>query len=527
MGEHRHMEKELRERLQFETLLSDLSAIFVNLPADQVDDQIEGAIHRIVELLDFDRGTLFKKSEDNATFIPSHVWVKPGHTGSIEWLPEEKAPWISERIRQGRALKWSCPEELPAEAARDKEFLKDYGNRSQVIVPLVAGGTLVGTLTLCTLAESRSVSDDVVNRMGLIGGIFAGALERKRAEQALKLALSQVQELKDQLQAENVYLHTKIQLNKDQFAIIGQSAAIQKVLRQIEHVASTDATVLVTGETGTGKELVARAVHEVSARKALPMICVNCASLPPSLIESELFGREKGAFTGAVAKQVGRFEIANGSTLLLDEIGDFPMELQAKLLRVLEDGQFERLGNSKSIKVDARLIASTNRNLLQAVREGQFRADLYYRLNVFPIVIPALRERQEDIPLLVWSFVEEFSKRFNKPIESVSRNDMNALQQYIWPGNVRELRNVVERAVILHQGRVLRIPVPNLGAEHLGGSSSAVSLEQVERDHIIETLKKTKLRVSGENGAAKMLNINPKTLESRMKKLGIVRGDSL
>ena len=350
--------------------------------------------------------------------------------------------------------------------------------------------------------------------------LLAGALERKAAEIALKNAFKEVRELKDRIQAENVSLQEEIQLIQGHKEIIGRSDGIRKVLRQIRQVAQTDSTVLITGETGTGKEMVAWAIHKTSPRKGRAMVCVNCAGLPPSLIESELFGHEKGAFTGAVAKQSGRFEFANSSTIFLDEIGDLPMEVQAKMLRVLQDRRIERLGSLKSIEVDVRIVAATNRDLVKGVKEGRFREDLFYRLNVFPIHVPPLRERRDDIPLLVAAFVQEFSKRLGRNIDSVSRKDMEALQRYSWPGNMRELRNVIERAVILNQGSVLRIHVPEQPSDTVHPPDT---LDDLERNHIIKILDKTGWRVSGDRGAARILNINPKTLESRMKKLGIKR----
>ena len=387
MGDCRKMEELLLERLRFETLLSDLSAIFVNLPPDKVDGEIEGSVKRIVESLGFDRGTLLQPTRNGRGFIPTHVWAKPGYQKRSEYLPSKQAPWLSKVLREElKILKFAKIDDLPPEAECDKQFLRDYGVRSYVLIPLVAGGNVIGGLGLSTIADYRTIPEEMANRMGLIGGVLAGALERKRADESLKRAITELRKLKDKLQAENVYLRKEIKFVHGQWAIIGQSDGIRKVLKQIEQVGDTDATVLITGETGTGKELVARALHEVSARKSQAMVCVNCAGLPQSLIESELFGRERGAFTGATSKQVGRFEIANGSTMLLDEIGDIPPELQAKLLRVLQDGQFERLGNPKTIRVDVRVIASTNRDLMTAMRNGQFREDLYYRLNVFPIV---------------------------------------------------------------------------------------------------------------------------------------------
>jgi transcriptional regulator with GAF, ATPase, and Fis domain len=293
---------------------------------------------------------------------------------------------------------------------------------------------------------------------------------------------------------------------------------MRKVLGQVEQVARTDATVLLLGETGTGKELLARAIHRLSARKDRPLVTVNCASLPPTLIESELFGREKGAYTGALTRMAGRFELADRSTLFLDEIGELPLELQSKLLRFLEEGSFERLGSSKPIHVDVRIVAATNRDIGQEVKDGKFRRDLFYRLNVFPIVIPPLRERREDIPLLVRAVVKEFQKKMGKEIESIPKKTMEALRTYSWPGNVRELRNLIEHAMILSKGKILNIQVPKPASSE---TYSAGTLEDMERMHVMAVLEKTGWRISGQGGAAELLGLKRTTLYSKIKKLGI------
>lgn len=343
---------------------------------------------------------------------------------------------------------------------------------------------------------------------------------RKKAEESLQDALSEVRQLRNKLREENLYLKEECNLLQSHNDIVGNSELIRAVLNQIEQVSSTDATVLIQGETGTGKELIANAIHGMSPRKDRLMIKVNCGALPPTLIESELFGREKGAFTGALSKQIGRFELADASTIFLDEIDALPLELQAKLLRVLESGEFERLGNPRTVKVNVRIIAATNRDLARVVSEGGFREDLYYRLNVFQIVVPPLRERREDILPLVWSFVQDFSKRMGKRIESIPQKEVEVLQAYSWPGNVRELRNVTERAMIITTGPVLHLNVPRIVRS---GVKESGTLADVERQHIIETLNTTQWRVSGRDGAADILGMNPKTLESKMQKLGIQR----
>ena len=344
--------------------------------------------------------------------------------------------------------------------------------------------------------------------------------ERKKAEEALLETLKEVKQLKNQLREENLYLKEEFNLLNSHEDIVGNSEAIMTVLKQIEQVAPTGSTVLIQGDTGTGKELLAHAIHNLSARKGRLMIKVNCAALPPTLIESELFGREKGAFTGALSKQIGRFELADASTIFLDEIDALPLELQAKLLRVLESGEFERLGSPRTVKVNVRIISATNRELAKLVSDGGFREDLYYRLNIFQISVPPLRERREDILPLVWSFVQEFSKRMGKRIESIPQKDVEALQAYPWPGNVRELRNVTERAMIITNGHVLRLDVP-MSAQSRADQSG--TLEEVEKRRIVEVLNTTGWQVSGKDGAAEILGINPKTLTSRMQRLGIQR----
>jgi transcriptional regulator with GAF, ATPase, and Fis domain len=302
--------------------------------------------------------------------------------------------------------------------------------------------------------------------------------------------------------------------------IVGQSLALRRVIEQIRQVAATDATVLLLGETGTGKELFASQIHEWSARRSRPMVCVNCAAIPSTLIESELFGREKGAYTGALARQIGRFELSHHSTLFLDEIGDLPLEVQIKLLRVLEERVVERLGSPRSIPVDTRIIAATHCNLEQRIVEGTFREDLYYRLNVFPIFVPPLRDRSGDVPLLVWRFVSEFSRAFGKHIEAIDDDSMAMLRRYSWPGNVRELRNVVERAMIVATGRRLTIAPPQVMA---GPKALSAKLTDVERAHIHSVLESTGWRIRGIAGAADRLGLKPTTLETRMAKLGLKR----
>ena len=349
--------------------------------------------------------------------------------------------------------------------------------------------------------------------------------ERKEAETSLLSALAEIQHLKDRLQAENIYLNREVARQQNLGEFIGQSRLLAELFALVEQVAPLDATVLLLGETGTGKGVVARAIHSRSARRDRPMITVNCATLPANLIESELFGREKGAFTGADARQIGRFELADGGTMFLDEIGEMPLSLQAKLLRVLQDGEFERLGGSRTLKVDVRIIAATNRDLDEEVHNGRFRKDLFYRLNVFPITSPPLRRRKEDVPLLIHHFVAKFNKKIGKKIETVSKATMDALQSYHWPGNVRELESIVERAVITSAGPALQVLdrfAPARTSEE-ATSQELKALATMEHDHIRHVLQQTGWRIEGKDGAAAILGLNPSTLRARMLKSGIRR----
>jgi formate hydrogenlyase transcriptional activator len=430
------------------------------------------------------------------------------------------------------------------------DALKDLNAVSYMGVPLFhSSGQLLGNLCII---DNKHLADEQRARSVLeIFAVRAAAeIERKRAENSLresdeelKRALTEVERLKERLEAENVYLRREVSEAYRDREIVGQSKGIQKVLQQVNQVAETDMTVLILGETGTGKELVARAVHGQSGRRERPLVKVNCSALPGELIESELFGHEKGAFTGATGRQVGRFELADGGTIFLDEVGDLPLKLQAKLLRVLQEGEFERLGSGKTIKVDVRVIAATNRNLMQAVQRGRFRMDLYYRLNVYPIGLPPLRERREDIGLLAEVFLGEASRRLGRLFDPISEEVLAALERYEWPGNIRELQNVIERAAVISNGRWLQLPegwasseiwkpattssAPPIGGAELHKNdnrpSGENSLDEVGRNYILQILQQTGWRVEGPKGAARILGLNPSTLRSRMLKLGIRR----
>ena len=644
---------ELDKQLRFETLLAEISTLFINLPAEQIDGEIEAAQRRICEFLDIDRSTLWQVLEEEpGMMLLTHIYQPPDILQPTDRLNlNDFWPWVFQKMMDGETVTVSKMTDLPAEAARDRESFALYGAKSGVYVPLSVGqGPVFGVLTFAVVRAERGWADSVVKGFTLLAQVFSNTLARKQTEMALRESntrlilatnaagaglwnmeldtgsvwvsektrdlfhfspdeklneenffnamhpedrervnqsvqqaiqtgekflceyrivlpdgkiqwiaargqrhsgsaggsdrllgvsldissskqmeqdleerLCEIEDLKHRLEQENVYLQEEVKLLSEHSEILGQSTAIKNILSQAEQVAGTDSTVILLGETGTGKELLARAIHKMSLRKDRPLVTINCASLPPSLIENELFGREKGAYTGAMTKMVGRFELADGSTLFLDEIGELPLDLQSKLLRVLEEGKIERLGSTKPLQIDVRIIAATNRDLEQEVTDGKFRQDLFYRLNVFPILIPPLRDRSEDIPLLVRAFVREFEKKLGKQIERIPHKIMQFLKSYLWPGNVRELRNIIERSMILTNDKTLVVELPKNVTSKKGSTGN---LEEMMRREILAALKQTRWRVAGRDGAAEILGLKRSTLYSKMKKLGIHRTNS-
>jgi transcriptional regulator with GAF, ATPase, and Fis domain len=417
----------------------------------------------------------------------------------------------------------SGPDELPPEAVASRERARLTGACSVLGVPSSIAGQVVCALVIDGGRVPGQWTGRLIRRLQLISDIVGVALHRLRTESALRAGVAEIERLNARLEAENVYLKEEIKSYHDFDEIVGESAPLRVALARLGQVAPVNATVLLLGPTGTGKELFARALHERSRRHARPLVRVSCAALPPALVESELFGHEKGAFTGAVAMRLGRFELADGGTIFLDEIGDLSPDIQVKLLRVLQEGEFERVGSSRTRRVDVRVIAATHRDLETAVAEGRFRADLYYRLNVYPIRLPSLRERPEDIPRLVWFFINRHQRELGRRITRVPEAVMGALQQHSWPGNVRELENVIERAMIGSTGETLQLDhalaLDRRDAPTDGGPDN---LDAVQRAHIEAVLRQCGWRINGRRNAAERLGVHPNTLRFRMKKLGVV-----
>jgi formate hydrogenlyase transcriptional activator len=513
-----------RERDQLDLLLNVTNAVVTELDTRQLFRAVAPAIRRCCSA---DVAALSIYDAD-AGVLRHHVCDAPEHfaTGSEVPVPaqstiEGSATGYVFRTGQPRIFSLMELEEFP-----ESRFITSRGIRSACSVPLATAHGVLGTLNLGAFAD-EAFSPGQFSLLTRVAGQIAIAVRNAMSYQ-------RIEELNAQLAREKLYLEDEIRSDHQFEEIIGRSTALGRVLREIATVAPTDSTVLILGETGSGKELVARAIHQASARHDRAFVKMNCAAIPTGLLESELFGHEKGAFTGAISQRIGRFELANRGTVFLDEVGEIPLELQPKLLRVLQEREFERLGSPRTLRSDARLIAATNRDLATMAAEQRFRPDLFYRLNVFPITVPALRERREDIPMLVRHFAQQFARRMNKNIEQIPTEAMDALTRYDWPGNIRELQNLIERAVILSAGPTLDVPVAALGGTRttraVGAGRSvapsggeAETLEDADRRHIIAALERTNWVIAGPGGAASQLGIKRSTLQFRMRKLGIVR----
>jgi len=518
------IEHELSERLKFEMILSELFATFINPNPDDVGGRIDIALSRIGQQLDLDRCYLTLYDGEIKTFHIAYSWANEGIQPARPGTRLETSTWAYRMLTQKKSIQLNDLSDIPENAGLDRQYGKQQHPRSLLYLPLVSLDTSpIGALGMEQVRYQRDWNHELVTRIHIIKEVLLNVIQKRQSETKLKQAFDEIKLLKDRLETERNYLLDEIRREHNLDEIIGNSRPLQRMLDSIEKVAPTDATVLIMGETGTGKELIARSIHGKSLRNDRPLIKVNCASLPLNLIESELFGHEKGAFTGAHTRRKGRFETADGATLFLDEVGELPLETQAKLLRTLQEGEFERLGSSKTIAVNIRIIAATNRNLEKEVAAGRFRKDLWYRLNVFPIVAPPLRERKGDIPLLVNWTVRKFEKKMGRKIKGISLDAIKTLEDYSWPGNIRELQNVIERAVIKSRDGFLELS-DNLDADILGGvQEQSQTLAENERNHILKTLDSVHWKISGKKGAASVLGVPSSTLRSRMKKLQILR----
>jgi formate hydrogenlyase transcriptional activator len=501
----------VQERDRMRVLFEITNALISKLPMDDLFAAISEQLSRVVQH-DFAAITLLDRTTGEirltALHSPRGLPLEPEETTARpEGLP------LGEALRSGEPVVTSGVDFERFTSPLYRKFV-DVGFRSSCSIPLLGGNGISGVLDVARMAEEPFTAAEV-NLLVQVARQIAVAIENA-------LAYRELARIKDKLATEKLYLEDEIRFDQNVGSMIGESPAFQAVLRSIHVVAPTDATVLIQGETGTGKELIARAIHDLSSRAKRSFIKVNCAAIPATLLESELFGHEKGSFTGAFAQKIGRFELAHQGTLFLDEIGEIPLELQSKLLRAIQEQELERLGGNRTIHVDVRFVAATNRNLKQMVDEGKFRSDLYYRLHVFPLMVPPLRERKEDVPLLIRYFTQKHAKRMNRPIEEIPSSAIEALTRYEWPGNIRELQNVIERSVILSPGRVLQIALPDVAKST--ASEQAPKLEEAaERDRILQALDASGGKVSGADGAAARLGLRRTTLQSRMKKLHIER----
>ena len=500
---------------RFELLVATLSSQFARLHVEEISPAILGALERVGRAADVDACALIEFS-DGESVNAVRAWPNAEAAfGNGGWPP----PSLVDRLVRGEAAPV-----LGVDGVGGWEPARHSRDRSELGVPVVVGERVVCAVVFCAHRPSQGWPAPVVEWLRVIAEILGVALQRCRQEAALRASVATIERLNARLAADNAYLQEEIKTYHDFDDIVGDGASLRLALTRLGQVAPTNSSVLLLGETGTGKELFARALHDRSRRRTRALVKINCAALPPTLIESELFGHEKGSFTGAVAMRQGRFELADGGTIFLDEIGELTPEIQAKLLRVLEEGEFERVGSSRTKRVDVRLIAATHRDLEDDVASGRFRADLYYRLSVYPIRLPALRERIEDIPSLVWFFVQRHQRELGRRITEVPRAVMASLQHHSWPGNVRELENVIERAMIGSTGDTLQLDETFGRIKKRPADDSAVpgdTLDAIQRTHIEAILADCGGRINGKHNAAERLGVHPNTLRFRMKKLGI------
>ena len=518
-----------------ETELEHITQLAVRLSGQLTSVQVEeigpavGAALQCVAAATRVQGCQFLELSESG-IARTHLPTRTTNAEVEQHQPSAPPEWLLARLQRGEVVAISRAEDLPREARAIREQTGGTGACCILGVPVSMAGRVVFALVLDSDRVTRRWPQPLIERLQLVSEILGAAWQRHRHECALRSSVAEIERLNARLEADNVYLKEEIKSYHDFDDIVGESTALRLALGRLAQVAPTNSSVLLLGRTGTGKELFARALHERSRRHARPLVRVNCAALPPTLVESELFGHERGAFTGAVAMRQGRFELADGGTIFLDEIGDLPQEIQVKFLRVLQEGEFERVGSSRLKKVDVRVIAATHHNLEKAVAEGRFRADLYYRLSVYPIHLPSLQERVEDIPRLVWFFIHRHQRDLGRQITKVPQALMDALQRYSWPGNVRELENVVERAMIASSGDVLQLDAPLSFSPFCPRSTpqaeASENLDAVQRAHIESVLERCGWRINGVGNTAERLGIHPNTLRFRMRKLGVVFPDS-
>ena len=531
--ERKQKEEDLNKHREFEHLVATISARFVGLSGPEFEQTIQTTLKDIGSFFDVDAVRLYRLSLGGDVLKFRLMWTSEhlAPPQEMKVIQEGTYPNIAAHYSRGESTVFGSIDECP-QIPELLRILEVFGTRAGVGVPLEVDDSGVDVFAMDKVRADHVWPEDIIERCKTLGQIMLSAVSRREAELELEVKYRDIKRLKNRLEQENIHLQEEIKIQLDHDEIVGDSHLIKSLLSQADKVAVQDTAVLILGETGTGKGLIARSIHKTSQRKKRPLITVNCAALPATLIESELFGHEKGAFTGALARKIGRFELANGGTMFLDEVGDLPLELQAKLLRVLEEQEFERVGSSETITVDVRIIAATNRNLDRLIEDGEFRADLYYRLGVFPIRVPGLAERRRDIPLLVWFFISELQHRLGKTFTEISSTTMDTLTSYDWPGNVRELKNIIERAMILSPTSVLELGdwfPGNLSPKATisqAKKSNDETLDEVQRAHILEVLQSCDWKIQGTHGAAERLGLKRTTLQSRMKKLGIERPES-
>ena len=508
----------------FERLALMVSSFFSTLEADDAEEAVARALEEVGTTFGADECT-FVAYGDRGVVRVVRSWALAPHTPCTD-DDVASMPWLLQRVARNAVVAMTPATDVPQAAARDRAHAERTGVVARLAVPVALRGRVMYGLIIGSRQRHAQWHGPVVERLRLVGEIIGAGLECVRQEQALRATQAEVERLGDGARGDTLYLKEEARNQAEADQIIGESPGFRLALARLGQVAPLDATVLLLGETGTGKELFARALHDRSRRRDRMLVRVNCAALPASLIESELFGHERGAFTGAISMRQGRFELADGGTIFLDEIGDLAPELQAKLLRVLQEGEFERVGSSKMRRVDVRVIAATHMDMEKAVAEGRFRADLYYRLSVFPITLPPLRERPEDIPQLVWFFIHRHQRTLGRRIDRVPTSVMHALQRHEWPGNVRELENVIERAMIRSNNSTLQLDDPLRAVTRPPQPAECGdSLDSVQRLHIERVLRECGWRINGAGNAAVRLGIHPNTLRFRIKKLGVVIPD--